>query len=106
MYPGKYTAVDRRAETYTAYLESLAVLATWLLEHDCDIRLLLGDSDAIVIDEFRSVLEAQLGSYDEERIIDHPIESVEDILAELAASDIVVATRFHNVLHAMQLNKP
>ena len=37
VYPGKYSSVDPRAETYTDYLESLAVLAKWLLEHDYDI---------------------------------------------------------------------
>ena len=56
------------------------MFATWLLEHDYDIRLLLGDADTIVIEEFRSVLQAQLGSYDEERIIEQPIASVEDVI--------------------------
>ena len=106
VYAGKYSAVDPRPETYLAYLESLAVFAKWLLEHDYDIRLLLGDGDRSVIEEFRSVLKAELGSYDEERIIEQPIVSVQDVLAELAATDIVVATRFHNVLLAMLLNKP
>ncbi len=106
VYAGKYSAADPRPETYTAYLESLAVFATWLLEHDYDIRLLLGDADTIVIEEFRSALQARLGAYDEERIIEQPIASVQDVLAELAATDVVVATRFHNVLLALLLNKP
>ena len=106
VYEGKYSAADPRPETYTAYLESLAVFAAWLLEHDYDIRLLLGDADTIVIEEFRSALKARLGSYDEERIIEQPIASVQDVLTELAATDVVVATRFHNVLLAMLLNKP
>ena len=105
-YAGKYSVADPRAETYTAYLESLAVFARWLLDHDCDIRLLLGDWDTSVIDEFRSAVEAQLGRYPEERIIEPPSTSVQDILAEIAASDVVVATRFHNVLFSMLLNKP
>ena len=62
VYAGKYSAADPRPETYTAYLESLAVFATWLLEHDYDIRLLLGDGDTIVIDEFRSVLAGSAGT--------------------------------------------
>ena len=108
LYAGKYSAADPCPGTYTTYLESLAVLATWLLEHDYEIRLFFGDGDGdpIVIDEFRSVLRARLGSYDEERIIVHPIASVQDVLAALAASDVVVATRFHNVLLALLLNKP
>ena len=67
-------------------------------EHDYDIRLLLGDGDRIVIDKFRSVLHALTGSCDEDRIIEQPMASVQDLLAELAATDVIVATRFHNVL--------
>ena len=106
VYEGKYSAADPRPETYTAYLESLAVFAAWLLEHDYDIRLLLGDGDTIVIERVQIRPSARLGSYDEERIIEQPIASVQDVLAELAATDVVVATRFHNVLLAMLLNKP
>ena len=106
VYAGKYSVSEPRPETYTSYLESLAVFTTWLLDHDYDIRLLLGDADTIVIEEFRSVLRAHLGTYDEERIIEQPITSVEDVIAELAATDVVVATRFHNVLLSLLLNKP
>ena len=106
VYAGKYSAADPRPETYTAYLESLAQFAAWLLDQDYDIRLLLGDADTVVIEEFRAVLRAQLGSYDEDRVVDHPIKTVEDVLGELDAADVVVATRFHNVLMSMLLNKP
>ncbi|MGG7381356.1 hypothetical protein ACQ7B2_22295, partial [Escherichia coli] len=71
----------------------LADFASWLLENDYDIRLLLGDADTIVIEEFRSVLRDRLGTFDESRIIEQPIESVHDVLAEIDATDVVVATR-------------
>jgi polysaccharide pyruvyl transferase WcaK-like protein len=106
VYAGKYSTLHPRDETYNAYLESLAVFAGWLLEHDYDIRLLLGDADTDVIEEFRSVLARQVGAYDHDRIVEQPITSVHDVLAGLAATDIVVATRFHNVLLSLLLNKP
>jgi polysaccharide pyruvyl transferase WcaK-like protein len=105
-YAGRYSAADPSSETYTAYLESLAAFARWLLDHDYDIRLLLGDADTIAIEEFRSVLGTRLGHCEENRIIAEPIESVHDLLAELDATDVVVATRFHNVLLSMLLDKP
>jgi len=43
---------------------------------------------------------------EQERIIDEPVTSVEDLLKELASTDLVLATRFHNVLSALLLNKP
>ena len=106
VYAGKYSVLDPRPETYTSYLDSLAVFAAWLLEHEYDVRLLLGDGDSIVIEEFRSALQARLGNHDEHRIIEQPIRSVQDLLAGLAATDVVVATRFHNVLMAMLMKKP
>jgi polysaccharide pyruvyl transferase WcaK-like protein len=106
VYAGKYSAADPRPETYAAYLDALAVFAEWLLEHDYDIRLLLGDSDTIVIEEFKSALRERLGAYDQERVVEQSIESVHDVLVELAETDVVVATRFHNVLLAMLLEKP
>ena len=105
-YVGMYCAADPLPETYNAYLASLASFATWLLANDYDIRLLLGDGDTIAVDEFRSFLRARLGSYDEHRVIAEPIGSVQDVLAELSATDVVVATRFHNVLLALLVNKP
>jgi polysaccharide pyruvyl transferase WcaK-like protein len=105
-YLWKYTAADPRPETYTSYLECLAVFAGWLLKHDYDIRLLLGDADTVVLEDFRAVLRSRLGRYDEERVIGQPTGSVADVLTGLAASDAVVATRFHNVLLALLHNKP
>jgi polysaccharide pyruvyl transferase WcaK-like protein len=38
--------------------------------------------------------------------MDDPTISVEDLLSQIAATDIVVATRFHNVLLAVLCGKP
>ena len=73
VYAGRYSAADPRPDTYKVYLESLADLAIWLLEHDYDIRLLLGDNDTVAIDDFRSILRTRMDGYDEERIIEQPI---------------------------------
>ena len=106
VYHGKYSADDPRPETYNAYLEALAALAGWLIDRGYDIALLLGDADTEAIEDFRSVLSARRGGSDGDRITARPIRSVWDLLAELAATDFVVATRFHNTLLAMLLSKP
>ena len=43
---------------------------------------------------------------EEGRIIDEPVASVDDLLKQLGSTDLVVATRFHNVLLSLLLNKP
>jgi polysaccharide pyruvyl transferase WcaK-like protein len=106
VYPGRYSSAAPRGETYEAYLEALASFVDRLLSLDYDVRLLLGDEDTQVIQDFRSALEARVGVYDEARVIDRPIRTVEEVLLQLAATDVVVATRFHNVLLALLLNKP
>lgn len=105
-YTKKYSAAGPTHNTYQRYLESLAAFVRWLLDHEYDVKLLLGDNDTVVIEEFRAVLQACLGSYDEGRVTDRPIGSVQELLSQLSATDAVVATRFHNVLMSLLLEKP
>jgi polysaccharide pyruvyl transferase WcaK-like protein len=106
-YAGKYSVAEPSDTIYSQYLETLVVFAHWLLEHDYDIRLLMGDAyDRPVLEEFKSLLKATVGVYDEERMIDQPTHSVQELLPQIAATDIVVVTRFHNVLLALVFNKP
>jgi len=106
-YAGKYSAETPANSVYASYIENLVEFVKWLFAHEYNVRLLIGDlADARVIREFRSLLKERLVTHEEERIIDEPVASVEDLLSQLAATDVVVATRFHNVLLALLLNKP
>jgi len=107
VYAGKYSVATSNDATYLSYLENLATFARWLLVRGYDIRLLSGDlPDTRARQEFRDLLREQLLVCDEERIIDEPIYSVENLLSQIMATDIVVATRFHNVLLSLLCNKP
>lgn len=106
-YAGRYSVKNPTDEVSSAYLNTLVEFADWLLVRGYNIRVLTGDVvDLPVKHQFRSLLEARIGKIDEDRVVDEPIESVENLLQQLAATDFVVATRFHNVLVAMVLNKP
>ena len=59
-----------------------------------------------VIDDLRAVLRERLASNTAERVTDRPIDSVQELLSQLSATDLVVATRFHNVLMSLLLDKP
>jgi polysaccharide pyruvyl transferase WcaK-like protein len=107
LYHGKLSSDKPNESTYKAYLEQLVTFVKWLLARDYDIRLLIGDlADKPVTAEFKALLRNRLGIHDEDRIMDDPIASVETLLTQLAGTDAVVATRFHNVLWALALNKP
>lgn len=104
---GRYSVPNPRNETFQAYLESLVKVVRWLIAQEYDVRLLIGDLwDMRVTQEFRRLLKEQLSAVDERHIIEEPISSVEQLLSQLAATDMVVATRFHNVLLALLSNKP
>jgi polysaccharide pyruvyl transferase WcaK-like protein len=106
-YAWKYSAGKPSSAVYSTYLETLAEFVKWLLDHDYRVRLLIGDlADIPVTREFRSLLKDRLATQEEEKIIDEPIVSVDDLLKQLAETDLVVATRFHNVLLSLLLNKP
>jgi polysaccharide pyruvyl transferase WcaK-like protein len=106
-YAGKYSTAEPSDVIFRQYLGTLVTFSKWLLERDYDIRLLLGEStDWVVLEEYKALLKKAMGAYDEERLIAQPTDSVEQLLPQIAAVDFVVATRFHNVLLALLLNKP
>jgi polysaccharide pyruvyl transferase WcaK-like protein len=107
LYAGRQSVDRPSAAIYAEYLECLAVFVRWLLARDYDIRLLIGDvCDRPAVRDFVRLLKERSVVYDEGRVVDDPVLSVDDLLSQLSKTDVVVATRFHNVLLALLLNKP
>jgi polysaccharide pyruvyl transferase WcaK-like protein len=100
-------SVERPASfTHEAYLKRLAEFARWVLAQGHDVRLLIGSGeDTPVVEQFKLMLKAGSVRY-RGRIIDEPVASVQDLLSQIAATNCVIATRFHNVLLSLLLNKP
>jgi polysaccharide pyruvyl transferase WcaK-like protein len=106
-YAGKYSVAETNNGIYSAYLDNLAIFAKWLLAREYTVRLLIGDlGDTPAKDEFKALLRERISTGDYRHIIDEPITSVENLLSQIAATDLVVATRFHNVLLSLVCNKP
>ncbi|HKW35894.1 MAG TPA: polysaccharide pyruvyl transferase family protein [Candidatus Acidoferrum sp.] len=106
-YAGRYSVPNPMDETYQNYLKSLGKVVSWLVERQYDVNLQIGNSwDQPIRQEFRSLLREQLSEADEKHIIEEPISCVQQLLLQLAASDIVVATRYHSVLLALLSEKP
>jgi polysaccharide pyruvyl transferase WcaK-like protein len=106
-YAGKYSVANTNNKIYLAYLDNLAIFAEWLLAREYTVRLLIGDLvDTAAKNDFKALLRERISSCDERHIIDEPITSVENLLSQIAATDLVVATRFHNVLLSLVCNNP
>lgn len=98
--------VEKTTEAqYMAYRGTLVGFVEWLIARGYDIRLIVGDrADHPVVEQFKALLQER--SVPAERIIAEPITSTENLLAQIAATELVVATRFHNVLLSLFLHKP
>jgi len=107
-YYGQHVSPHEGERVYRRYIERVAHFAAWLLEQGHSVRLLVGDLayDRRVKGDLLRLLEDSGARFDPARIIDEPIASPEDLLDQLAETDMVVATRFHNVLLALMLGRP
>ncbi len=106
-YAGRYSVPNPRDETYLSYLENLANVVKWMIGHQYDVNLMIGNFlDLPVQEEFRRLLGKRLSEVDQRHIIDEHVSCVEQLLSQLAATDMVVATRYHTVLLALLNNKP
>jgi polysaccharide pyruvyl transferase WcaK-like protein len=107
-YYGQHHSAEDGEGIYQRYIESVARFAAWLLEQGHSVRLLIGDLsfDTRVKRDLLRSIEKTGSEVDPARIIDEPLTSPQDLYAQLARTDMVVATRFHNVLLALMLNRP
>jgi polysaccharide pyruvyl transferase WcaK-like protein len=108
-YDRSRTGEPEKVETiYRDYIGKLATFVRWLIEHNYLVRFIIGDVvyDNRVREDLRAFLEGTGLTYEAGQIIDEPAGSVQELLSQLAGTDIVVASRFHNVLLALMLGKP
>jgi polysaccharide pyruvyl transferase WcaK-like protein len=104
-FDGLYGIEKTSREQYRAYLETLVEFVKWLLGRGYDVRLLTGDvSDDQARGDFTQLLAQR--SVPRGRVIAEPITSTAQLLSQIAATEFVVATRFHNVVLSLLLNKP
>jgi len=72
------------------------------------VRVVIGDVtyDVPVCRELRAWLEARGVALDGERFSDTPADSFERLVEQLSGVDLVVASRFHNLVLGFMLEKP
>jgi polysaccharide pyruvyl transferase WcaK-like protein len=101
----------QRAEAdavHEAYVTKMCQFVAWLLRQGHTVRMLHGDihRDRPVRQRVRMELAGAGLAGQASRLIDRDVLSVPDLLAEVAATDVVVAPRFHNLLLALLLHRP
>jgi polysaccharide pyruvyl transferase WcaK-like protein len=92
---------------YQGYLAKLKHFIQWLLAQGYAVRLLSGDStDQRPVDELLEFIRTEGQTGWQNYIFVEPIADLEDLLEQIAKTDIVVASRFHNLLCALMLGRP
>jgi polysaccharide pyruvyl transferase WcaK-like protein len=102
-YRGWYAFDGRGQEIFDSYVAKMAMFITHLLSKGYNVRLLTGDEGDVPAME--AVLAA-LGEADTQRLSSEPVHSLHDVFNQVARTDLVVATRFHNVVAALMAGKP
>lgn len=101
---GIYT-VHGSPQDIAKYGELIGGFVLWLLGRGCRVRIVIGDAeyDPAAL----AALRAWLAQHDAlERVIDEAATSFQDLMHQIAEADLVVATRFHNLVLALLLGKP
>jgi polysaccharide pyruvyl transferase WcaK-like protein len=89
--------------TFDRYLARLAALARGLLDDGHELRLLIGEhTDEVAVARLAAVLGPDVAP----RITFEPVGSIEGLLDQIDQVDAVVATRFHNVVGALMMERP
>jgi polysaccharide pyruvyl transferase WcaK-like protein len=100
---------------YQTYIEKMGHFITSLLERGHRVRLLTGETvdRRAVIDASRiattngyELIEDSRCPPEPRQLIAEPTTSLHDVMRQIADTDLVVATRFHNVVCALKLARP
>ena len=95
------------AAIYATYLEKITQFVLWLLDRGHIARILVGqDADQRVVDDLLARVAVAKPDLPQNRLLAEPSPSLHDLMRQIADTDIVVASRFHNVVCALKLGKP
>lgn len=96
------------APLYRAYVAQMTRFVHWLLDQGHHVRLLTGDVDndpQPAHEILASVREAGRPEW-QARIVSEPIASAHALSLQIAQTDLVIASRFHNLVGALMLGRP
>jgi polysaccharide pyruvyl transferase WcaK-like protein len=92
---------------YRKYLGKIARFALWLLDRGHSVRLLMGDNtDRQAVDDLQRLIAERRPTLQRGSLSAVSCCTLHELMAEIGQTDIVVATRFHNVVCALKLGRP
>ena len=106
-YRGWRGARSGDSTIYRTYLEKITAFVLWLLDSGHQVRLLMGElSDLEAVEDVIARAQASRSRSAMRALQFEPAHTLHDVMRQMAATDIVVATRYHNVVCALKMRKP
>jgi polysaccharide pyruvyl transferase WcaK-like protein len=91
------------AAIYQTYLNKMGILVDGLLDQGRQVRLLIGDQgDLAAVKD----LQSRLRHRDKGNVTFEPPASLQELMQQIALTDIVVASRYHNIVCALAMTRP
>lgn len=106
-YYGWNKGAEEGERIYQRYMTKLKNFVSGLLARGKAVRLLVGDTraDARPIRDLVEAVSCK-DPADGPAVVAEPIHSFEDLLREIALTDVTVVTRFHNLLLSLMMERP
>jgi polysaccharide pyruvyl transferase WcaK-like protein len=104
-YSGWKHAQTDGGAIYRRYVGKLGEFGAWLIGKGYGVRLIVGDDgDAQAVEDVAGAIAAERGGSD--GIVAEPAASLTDVMRQIGETELVVATRFHNIVCALMMAKP
>jgi len=102
------THLDRRQadQIYTSYVDKLVSFVRWLIDNGDRVQLFTGDP---ADEATASLIETEIRQsrpHLADRVVREHALSFGELMRQMSAVDVVVASRYHNVLAGLRLAKP
>ena len=106
-YRGWYGYAVGGQPIFDAYIDKLARFVVHLLAAGHRVKLFTGDtSDNEALEVLMTRLQKVAAVPLENSVFTEPAQSLHDLMKQMSGTDIVVATRFHNIVCALKTGKP
>ena len=107
-YYGRHQADGAGEPIYQKYVNKLKTFAVWLLKEGYSIRFLTGDleNDPRPAHEVIQFIGQQAQADWIDRVTAEPISDVQGLHEQVIQTDIVIASRFHNIVACLMEGRP
>jgi polysaccharide pyruvyl transferase WcaK-like protein len=101
----KHSQADGKA-IYSAYTAKMTQFVAWLVKQGYGVRLIMGDdSDIPAMNDVSRAISEQPGGM-AAHVVAETARSLTEVMRQIGETELLVATRFHNVVCGLMMGRP